>query len=297
MTDTGVETTSFMGDLVDNIEERIARIIERITPKEKRYPPFLQFADAVTAAQQGGVAVLCLKGPTRGRFWYVRKLRISGVTPIGASSNNEWTFSGTNVATPTFSNGGTLQSGSFLYTTDGVAGNRTIVLTITEANNRILYQIVSPFGQPPSTATEYSFAPGVQATANGSPVSVTLPIPPGLVIPPGGHITITAQGSDPGDTITAGTALLSGSTRADVFVCPDDLRGVTALAQCPITSWKDQLLTIPQVQSYGVGELKVSSQEQLWVVVSNGAISAQNFVASCEAYEWPDQDENVEWVI
>lgn len=299
MVQTKPDETNIFEALGGTITDSLKGFIDKITPKEKRYAPFLPFADTVTCAQQGGFGVMCLKGPTRGRFWYVRKLRISGVSVLGASSNNEWTFSGASngTANPVISNGGVLQSVSFIYNTSAVVANRVVVFTITEANNRVLYQVVSPFGQPASTSTEYSLGPGLTLSANGSPPSVTMPIPAGIVIPPGGKILITAQSSDVGDTISGGTVLLNGSTRADVFICPDDLRTNTALSQCPITSWRDQLTTIPSVTSYGVGELRVGPQEQLWIAVSNGAIAAQTFVASCEAYEWPDVDETTEWVM
>lgn len=298
MVQTAPDSNSLIESLGDTITDVLQGFIERIRPKDKRYAPFLPFADTVTVPGQAGFGVMCLKGPTRGRFWYVRKLRISGLTPTGASSTNEWTFSAaTDTLTTTISNGGLLQSISFIYTTDAVVANRTIVVTITEANNRTLYQVASPFAQAASLSVEYSLAPNLPATANGNPVSVTMPLPANLVIPPGGHIVITVQNGDPGDTITNGTAILGSSSRADVFICPDDLRGLPSLAQCPITSWRDQITTIPQVNSYGVGELRVGPQEQLWVAVTNGAIVAQSFAASCEAYEWPDVDENVEWVL
>lgn len=299
MVQTKPDETNLFEALGGTITDSLKGFIDKITPKEKRYAPFLPYADSISLAGQGGFGVMCLKGPTRGRFWYVRKLRISGVSPIGASSNNEWTFSGgaNGTATAVITNGGTLQSISFIYNASAAVANRTVVVSILEANNRVLYQVVAPLNITAGQSIEFSLAPGIALSANGSPPSVTMPIPANLVIPPGGKIQVTAQSADVGDTISNGTALLSGSTRADVFVCPDDIRSAATLAQCPITSWRDQLTTIPQVQSYGVGELRVGPQEQLWVAVSNGAIGIQNFVASAEAYEWPDIDEHTEWVL
>jgi len=290
--------TNLFADLGNMITDKLEEFINKIKPKDKRYAPFLPYADSITVAPNS-LGVMKLQGPTRGRFWYVRKLRLSGVTPLGASSNSEYTFSGgaNGAASSTITSGGVLQTISFQLNTDGTIANRVVQVAITEANNRVIYQVTSPFGQPASTTTEYSLAPGVQLSANGSPPSVTMPIPPNLVIPPGGHVVVTTQASDPGDTITNGTIFLQGNSRGDVFICPDDLRSAAAIGQCPITSWRDQITTIPGVNSYGVGELRVPSQECLYVAVSNGSLTAQSFVASCEAYEWPDVDENVEWVM
>lgn len=153
------------------LEEMLRKFLEKIIPKKKQYTPLLQFTDTVVIPGGGTVGTVWLKGPTKGRFWYVRKMRVSGITPA---------------------------------------------------------------------------------------------------------------------TTAAG--------RADVFVGTQDLRGITALNQAPIAMWKDQAATIPLVASYGHGELRIASQEQVFIVFS-GATAGQVYVASIEAFEYPDQDEEIEWVI
>jgi hypothetical protein len=288
--------TNLFGALGDSITEALKGFIEKITPKEKRYAPFLQFSDTITLPANG-FGVMSLRGPTRGRFSYVRKLRVSGVTPTSVSSTIEQSLSGGSVPVIlTIAGGGTLLSISFVYNTSAVVANRTIVVSVLDATNKILYQAISPFTQTASLSTEYSLAPGLTSSASGAPVSVTMPLPAGLVIPPGGKVSVNAQGVDPGDTVSNGAVLLTGAVRADVFIGPDDLRSTATLAQCPIITWRDQFTTIPDVKSYGVGELRVGSQELVSIAISNGAI-AQTFVVSGEAYEWPDVDENVEWIM
>ena len=92
------------------------------------------------------------------------------------------------------------------------------------------------------------------------------------------------------------TPATTAAGRADVFVGTQDLRGLAALTQAPITTWKDQAATIPLVASYGHGELRVASQESVFIVFSS-ATPGQVYVGSIEAFEYPDQDEEIEWVI
>jgi hypothetical protein len=104
-----------------------------------------------------------------------------------------------------------------------------------------------------------------------------------------------AQGMDAGDTFSQGVVIMSGTARADVFVCPQDLRTTATLAQCPIASWKDQLITVPQVQSYGHGEMRIQPQEMINIAISGAA--ASQFVVSAEAFEFPDSMSDVEWIV
>lgn len=161
----------FVSELITNVEGRISRLLEKIVPNKKTYAPFLQFVDNVTIPGGQTIGVVRFPGPTRGRFWYVRFIRTSGVSPT---------------------------------------------------------------------------------------------------------------------TVAAG--------RADIFIGPDDLRNIPALAQAPISMWRDQMATIPAVTAYAHGALRVGPQEAVYVVFS-GATAAQQYIASCEAYEFPDVDEDIDWII
>lgn len=296
MVQAAPEETNLFKALGDTITDSLQSLFAKITPKEKRYAPYLQYADTITIPASG-FAVVNLKGPTRGRFWYVRRLRVSGSNPLGVTQAQDRTFTGTNTATITVPAGAqwTLQSLSFLYTADGVAGNRNIVVTIRDPAGNILYQLGSPINPAAGSTTQFSLAPGITSSANGAPTVVTGPLP-AITLQPGSTINVAAtSGGDPGDSIAGTLETLGASGRADVFICPDDLRSIASLAQCPITTWRDQLPNIPQINDYGVGELKVGPQEVVNVAIT-GTVGAV-YVASLEAHEWPDIDETTEWVM
>jgi|SRR5215472_6690771 len=296
------EPTSLLESLGNTITEALSTFVDRISPKDKKYAPFMQPVDS-NVMPLSGFMVLRLQGPTRGHFWYIRKLRIMQGTPANTVNGTlESTFSGVAPQTITVPAGSTWTplSLAFQYSTDATAGNRTVTITFKDANGRVLYQFATAFNQAPSTANiQYSFGPGVASTVDGSPAIVTGPFPSGLSLPAGSQITISAQGLGAADTISNGTLDFIGTgIRADVFICPDDLRGIPSLAQCPMGSWKDGLSNIPQVQDYGQGELRVGPQEAVYVVVSgNPTLIGQVFTASLEAYEYSDCDEKVEWII
>src|SRR5215472_4360206 len=191
------EPTSLLESLGNTITEALSTFVDRISPKDKKYAPFMQPVDS-NVMPLSGFMVLRLQGPTRGHFWYIRKLRIMQGTPANTVNGTlESTFSG--VAPQTI----TVPAGS----------------TWT----------------PLSLAFQYS-------TVDGSPAIVTGPFPSGLSLPAGSQITISAQGLGAADTISNGTLDFIGTgIRADVFICPDDLRGIPSLAQCPMGSWKDGL--------------------------------------------------------
>ena len=84
--------------------------------------------------------------------------------------------------------------------------------------------------------------------------------------------------------------------RADIFVGPNDFRQYTNLAACPITEWRDQMATMPLVNTYSHGAFRVAPQEGLYVVLS-AAGGLQQYVVSCEAYQYPDSDEDIEWIM
>jgi hypothetical protein len=153
----------------ESITGAIEKFIDKVTPKEKRYVPFLQFADTVVIPA-GGFAVVRLGSPTKGRFWYVRMLRAGGIV-----------------------------------TTTAAVG------------------------------------------------------------------------------------------RADVFVGPDDYRGVGAINQMLITQWRDSIAAMPNTNQYSNGSFRVGPQEAVYVAFT-GATVAQQYMASLEAYEYPDTDKNIEWV-
>jgi len=165
------EETNLFTDLSDMVTEKLSDFVDKITPKKKQYAPFLQFAGAFTIPNAQTFGVMKLGGPTKGHFWYVRMVRVSGVTP--------------------------------------------------------------------STA-----APG----------------------------------------------------RADLFVGPQDFQQYTTLAQCPILNWRDQMATLPLVNTYSHGAFRIAPQESLYVVLS-AAGGLQQYVCSAEAFQYPDQDEDVEWVM
>jgi len=287
------ETESIYDALGNIITEKLQKFVEKITPKEKVYAPWMQYADSIVLPA-GGFGVVRIPGPTRGRFWYMRKLRVSGVSPTAVSSNSETLFSGAAPGPTVNLPSGFLQSVSFIFNTDAVVANRTVTVLIRDANNRVLYQFASPFNQTASLSTEYSLSPGTPSTANGNPVIVTGPLP-NIFIPPGSQLILGAQSIDAGDTFSQGVVIMTGTARADVFVCPQDLRTIGSLAQCPIASWKDQLITVPQVQSYGHGEMRIQPQEMINVAIT-GAVGSQ-FVVSAEAFEFPDSMNDVEWIV
>lgn len=295
-------TESLITDFVSDVEGRVSKILEKIIPRDKRYAPFLPWVDTQSIPLTG-LTVCRLAGPTRGSFWYVRKIRVTPIPPnlTGVNGTIESTFSGGNSVTTTvpINTTWTPLSISFVYNTSVAVGNRNVTVIIKDPSGRIIYQVVSPFSPGASLATQFSLAPGLQATANGSPTIVTMPLPAGLSLPAGSQITVTAQNPDAADTITNGVIELAQTgVRADIFVCPDDLRNIPTLAQMPIAAWRDQLPNLPQVQSYGLGELKIGPQETLWAVISaTPALFQTNFIASCEAYQYPEADENIEWII
>lgn len=292
MVQTQPDTTNFFEDLSDTVTKSLKDFLDKIIPKEKVYAPWIPFADSLTLPASG-FGVLRIPGPTRGRFWYLRKLRVSGVNPIAVSANTEVTFSGAAPGPVVNLPAGTLQSVSFILNTDAVVANRTVTLLIRDANNRTLYQSASPFNQTASLSTEYSYAPGMAFSANGAPSIVTAPIP-ALTIPAGAQLVVGAQGIDAGDTFSQGSAIVTGTSRADVFVCPDDLRNTPSLAQCPITSWRDQIINVPGVTSYGHGEMRIPAQEMINVAISG--LANTQYVLSGEAFSYPDADNDVEWI-
>jgi hypothetical protein len=302
------ETESIFDALGNIITDKLEKFVEKISPKEKRYAPFLQFADTITAPGNG-FAVMKLQGPTRGRFWYVRKLRVSGVNPLAitASGLNDVTIANPGAgldfaATVPFNQTWRISDLQAQLSTNATVQNRTPALTITDPSNTIVYTIPLFAPGAPITATQTDVVSafiGAPTVYGGVAPALTAQVPiPDMILPGGWSIKSNTPGLSGGDqwiNIRAGVTV-TNLTRADIFIGADDLRSIASLAQCPITTWRDQLTTIPQVQSYGVGELRVGPQEAVYVVLSN-ASSGIVYVSSLEAYEWPDVDENVEWVM
>lgn len=92
------------------------------------------------------------------------------------------------------------------------------------------------------------------------------------------------------------TPITAAAGRADIFVGPDDYRTVPSTAQMLITQWRDSIATMPNTNQYSNGAFRVASQEAVYVAFSNATVG-QQYIASLEAYEYPDNDENIEWVL
>lgn len=65
-----------VSDIIDAVEERVQNLIEKLTPKNKKYAPRLSFAASKVAT---GFDVLKIQGPPKGYFWYIRQVRAGGI--------------------------------------------------------------------------------------------------------------------------------------------------------------------------------------------------------------------------
>lgn len=94
--------------------------------------------------------------------------------------------------------------------------------------------------------------------------------------PAAGPLIFRMGGPDQGHlwyvrSIVAGgaTPVTTAAGRADVFVSATDLRTYTSLANIGLADWRDQAPALPSIAFYGVGELPLRFNEELFVYISN----------------------------
>lgn len=127
-------------------------------------------------------------------------------------------------------------------------------------------------------------------------------VPQSGLIPASGPLVLRMGGPDQGHIWHVRSIVVGGATptttvagRADVFVSATDLRTYT-LAQVGLVDWRDQAAALPNIAFYGIGELPLRFNEELFVFFTN-ATPGQTYTAAAQVLDVQEGPLGVEWSI
>lgn len=94
---------------------------------------------------------------------------------------------------------------------------------------------------------------------------------------------------------------MTTSPGAYIFVTTQDVENIALTGQFPASGWKDIIadgttVPLPRSKGYSNGEFRVGPQETVYVVLTGGTVGDQ-IMASVDVFQFPDSDENIEWII
>lgn len=84
--------------------------------------------------------------------------------------------------------------------------------------------------------------------------------------------------------------------RADVYVVAGGTPQGSSLASLGLSDWRDQSATLPNVAFYGVGEMPLRHNEDLYIIISNGT-GDQQYVAAAQFEQYEEAASRQEWAL